>query len=281
MNKVFIIAEIGINHNGNLSTALQMIDAAKKAGCDAVKFQKRTIDKVYTKEDLDKSRESPWGTTNRQQKNGLEFGHAQYRAIDMHCKLLGIEWFVSPWDVESVDFIENDFEVKYWKIPSALLTHKDLLVRVAKTGKKTFIATGMSTLEEIDSAITIFKNYRCPFEIMHCNSQYPMPDAEANLNCIIALRELFKCDVGYSCHSTGVYPPMIAVALGATSVEKHITLDRAMYGSDQAASVEPHGLERMVDGIRMCEIMLGDGRKRVTEGEEKAKAKLRRTTDVA
>ena len=279
MSKVFIIAEIGINHNGNLSTALRMIDAAKEAGCDAVKFQKRTIDKVYSKDELDKYRESPWGTTNRQQKEGLEFGHAQYRAIDMHCKMIGIEWFVSPWDIESVNMIEKDFDVPYWKIPSALLTHLDLLKRVAQTKKHTFIATGMSTLDEIERAIGIFNDHDCPFELMHCNSQYPMPDGDANLNVIPTIRERFKCDVGYSCHSTGIMPAVIATVLGASSIEKHLTLNRAMYGSDQAASVEPAGFNKMVEYIRFVDVVLGKGVKTITEGEKKAQVKLRRTKD--
>lgn len=271
---VFIIAELGINHNGSLDIAKKLIDGAVLAGADAVKFQKRTIDVVYTKEELDKPRESPWGTTNRQQKQGLEFGKKEYDAIDQYCKEKKIAWLASAWDLESQKFI-SQYNLKYNKIASALLTHKALLEYVANERKHTFISTGMSTLEEIEKAIAIFKKANCPFELMHCNSVYPMKDADANLRVMALLREKFGCNVGYSGHEVGLITSCAAVALGATSVERHITLDRAMYGSDQAASIEVGGWEKLVDYVRTIEVSLGDGVKRVTPEEEIVKKKLR------
>lgn len=277
-SKTFIIAEIGINHNGDSDIARRLIWAAKDAGADAVKFQKRTIDRVYSKEELDKSRESQWGKTNREQKLGLEFSKKQYDEIDRLCKEIGIEWFATPWDLEAVEFLKQ-YDCKYQKVASALLTHVDLLVAMAKQQKYTFISTGMSTMQEIGKAVLIFENYRCPFELMHCNSQYPMPSNKANLKCIRLLRHQFDCRVGYSCHSAGILPPSLAVMFGATSIEKHITLDRTMYGSDQAASVEPMGFAKMVEYIRCAEECIGDGEKIVTPEEESCKAKLRRVKD--
>lgn len=276
--KTFIIAEIGINHNGSLQYALELIDRAKEAGADAVKFQKRNIDKVYSKEELDSKRESPWGDTYRQQKEGLEFGKGEYDEIDKHCKIVEIDWLASAWDLDSVEFLKQ-YDLKYNKIASAMLTHKELLRAVADEGKYTFISTGMSTLVEILVATNIFKERGCPFELMHCNSQYPMPDELANLRCIEELREEFHCDVGYSGHEVGLITSVAAVALGATSIERHITLDRAMYGSDQAASIEPDGFKRLVDYIRVVEKARGDGVKIVTAEEQKCKAKLRRDSD--
>lgn len=278
MSKVFVIAEVGINHNGSLLYALKLIDAAKEAGADAVKFQKRTIDRVYTKEELDKPRESPWGTTNRAQKMGLEFGRAEYDQIDHHCKEVGIEWFATPWDVESVEFLKP-YNLKYQKVASALLTHTDLLKAMASQKIYTFISTGMSTMEEIERAVGIFNDADCPYELMHCNSQYPMPDDEANLRCIDTLRDAFGRNVGYSGHEVGIITSVAAVALGASSIERHITLDRAMYGSDQAASIEPGGFKKLVEYIRVVEGTFGDGKKTVSPAEEKIKAKLRRNVD--
>lgn len=278
MEKVFIIAEIGINHNGDLNIAKKLIKEAKEAGCDAVKFQKRSIFRVYTPEELAKYRESPWGTTNLQQKLGLEFTEAQYDEIDRYCKELEIEWFATAWDLESVKFLEK-YNCKYNKIASALLTHEELLIAIAKQKKYTFISTGMSTMQEIAKAVTIFRNFNCPFELMHCNSQYPMPDEEANLRCIPMLRLKFDCAVGYSGHEVGLITSVAAVCLGASSIERHITLDRAMYGSDQSSSVEPDGFKRLIDYIRVAEVSLGDGEKRITKAEEKIKAKLARSKD--
>ena len=251
-----------------------MIDVASFAGADAVKFQKRTVDKVYSKEELDRPRESPWGTTNREQKNGLEFGKEEYDEINRYCREKGIEWFASPWDIDSQKFLEQ-YDLKYSKIASAMMTVKPLLEAIAKNGKHTFISTGMSTLEEIDGAVELFEKHNCPYELMHCNSSYPMPDTDANLRTIETLRERYNCKVGYSGHEVGLQISIAAAALGATSIERHITLDRAMYGSDHAASIEPQGLIRLVRDIRVIEQSLGNGIKRVTETEEKIKQKLR------
>ena len=278
MKKTFIIAEVGINHNGSLLDAFRLIHAAKDAGADAVKFQKRDIESVYTKAELDKDRESPWGTTNRQQKYGLEFGKEEYDDIDCLCKEVGIEWFASPWDIKSCEFLKQ-YDLRLNKIASAMIVHRGLVENIAKQGKKTYISTGMSLMTEINDAVNIFRDHKCPFELMHCNSQYPMPDNIANLRMIKTLREAFGVDVGYSGHEVGIITSVAAVALGATSIERHLTLDRAMYGSDQSASIEPQGFKKLVDYIRVVENTLGDGVKRVTAGEAKCREKLRRTDD--
>lgn len=273
--KAFIIAEIGINHNGDLNIAKKLIDGAVVAGCDAVKFQKRTVDTVYTKADLDRPRESPWGTTNREQKNGLEFSQRDYEEINRYCRERNIEWFASAWDVESQKFLRQ-FDLNYNKVASALLTHKELLEEIASEGKHTFISTGMSTTSQIEKAVEIFTNARCPFELMHCNSQYPMPVERANLSVINTLREQFDCSVGYSGHETDTTVSTAAIALGATSLERHITLDRCMYGSDQVASIEISKLCHLVKEVRKVETALGDGVKTVTEEEAQCASKLRR-----
>ena len=271
---VFIIGEIGINHNGDLNIAKELIDWATLAGCDAVKFQKRTINKVYTKEYLDGYRESPWGTTQREQKEGLEFGKEEYDEINRYCKEKGIEWFASAWDIDSQRFLKQ-FDLRYNKIASAMLTNEELLREVASEGKYTFIATGMSTYAEIDYAINIFKDYDCPFELMHCNSTYPMPKEDANLRLIPVLRERYNCKVGYSGHESGRIVSTSAVALGAASIERHITLDNTMYGSDQAASLNVRDLVRLVEDIRLIEKILGDGEKVLSKKELETKKKLR------
>ena len=271
----FIIAEIGINHNGDLDIAKKLIDGAIFAGCDAVKFQKRTVEKVYSKEELDKPRESPWGNTTRDQKIGLEFGKKEYDEINRYCKEKGIEWFASAWDLDSQMFLRQ-YDLKYNKIASPMLTYRGLLEMVSEEKKYTFISTGVSTMEEIEAAVNIFKKADCPFELMHCNSTYPMKDKDANLRVIQTLREKFNCKVGYSGHEVGLIVTCAAVALGATSIERHITLDHAMYGSDQSASVEVMGFYRLVRYIRAIEEAFGDGVKVVTEEEKKVKAKLRR-----
>lgn len=276
---VFIIAETGINHNGDMEIVKKLIDGAVFAGCDAVKFQKRTVDKVYTKEELDKPRESPWGTTNRDQKLGLELGKEQYDEIDSYCKEKQIEWFASAWDVDSQLFLRQ-YNCKYNKIASAMLTHRELLEMVAEEKKYTFISTGMSTFEEIEKAAKIFKKAGCPFELMHCNSAYPMKDKDANLRMIPLLREKLGYKVGYSGHEVGLIVTCAAVALGATSVERHITLDRVMYGSDQAASVEIVGFYRLVKYIRAIEEALGNGQKVVTAHEQEVKKKLRKVNTL-
>ncbi|MBF0595253.1 MAG: N-acetylneuraminate synthase family protein [Candidatus Omnitrophica bacterium] len=256
---IFIIAEIGINHNGDINIAKDLIKLAKDTGCDAVKFQKRTIDLVYTKELLASFRESPWGKTQRDQKEGLEFGLKEYQEIDRYCRELGIEWFASAWDIESQKFLRQ-FNCRYNKVASALLVCEPLLQMIAEEKKHTFISTGMSTLEHIDRAVEIFRKAGCSFELMHCKSTYPMEDEDANLLCINTLREKYHCNVGYSGHEVGLAVSYAAAALGITSLERHITLDRAMYGSDQAASVEPSGLRMLVGAVRKIEKAIGDGK---------------------
>ncbi|MCR5154921.1 MAG: N-acetylneuraminate synthase family protein [Lachnospiraceae bacterium] len=270
----FITGEIGINHNGDLKLAKQLIDMAVEAGCDAVKFQKRTVEKVYTKEYLDGPRESPWGNTQRDQKNGLEFNETEYDEIDRYCKEKGIEWFASAWDKDSQIFLRK-YDLKYNKIASAMLVRDDILETVAEEGKYTFIATGMSSYEEIDHAVEIFKKHACPYEIMHCNSTYPMPANEANLKLIKVLADKYGCKVGYSGHETGIIVSVAAVAAGASSIERHITLDRTMYGSDQKASIEADELKEMVREIRIVEEAMGNGEKVLSEGELATRKKLR------
>ena len=272
---VFITAEIGINHNGDINLAKKLIDNAVKAGCDGVKFQKRNIDKVYTKAYLDSHRESPWGNTQRDQKLGLEFSEKQYEKIDEYCKKKKIEWYVSCWDISS-QIQMRKFGTKYNKIASAMIVHEKLLDIIAKEGKHTFISTGMSTIKDIEKAVKIFRKHKCSFELMHSHSAYPMPKQEANLRLIPFLQKKFKCDVGYSGHETGSYLiPVLAVILGATSIERHITLDRSMYGSDQSASLELHGLARMIRDVRGIHSILGDGKKRIWDSELPAQKKLR------
>lgn len=271
---VKIIAEIGINANGDLEIAKKLIDGAVSAGCDAVKFQKRTVDIVYSKEFLDSPRESPWGTTQRDQKEHLEFEQDEYDEINDYCKGK-IDWFASAWDIPSLLFLDR-YDLKYNKIASPMLTNDNLRLEVANRGKYTFISTGMSTIKEIDKAVNIFRSAKCPFELMHCVSVYNMPVELANLKVIPALKEYFGCDVGYSGHEQTIILACAAVALGATSIEKHITLDHAMYGSDQAASLEPRGLEQMVKYIRAIEESMGDGVKRLLDEEKENMGKLRR-----
>ena len=271
---IFIIAEIGINHNGDVKLAKKLVDVAAFAGADAVKFQKRTIDLVYSKDLLDSPRESPWGTTQRAQKEGLEFGLKEYREIDKYCREKGIEWFASAWDVESQKFMRQ-FNLKYNKIASAMIVYEDLLKEVASEKKHAFISTGMATLEQIDRAVEIFRGAGCSFELMHCKSTYPMADEDANLNCIMTLRERYKCNVGYSGHEVGLAVSYAAAALGISSLERHITLDRAMYGSDQAASVEPIGFLQLVGAVRKIDKARGDGVIKVIEEEIPIAKKLR------
>tara|TARA_B100000446_G_scaffold135413_1_gene127608 strand:- start:269 stop:1099 length:831 start_codon:yes stop_codon:yes gene_type:complete len=272
---VFITAEIGINHNGDINIAKKLIDIAKNANCDAVKFQKRTVEKVYSKQVLDSPRESPWGTITREQKLGLEFNKKEYDIIDAYCKEKGIEWFASSWDIDSQLFLRN-YHLKHNKIASAMLTNTELLNLVAEEKKHTFISTGMSTIDQIEQAVKVFKNNNCPFELMHSNSSYPMKPDEANLQCIKTLKEKFNCNVGYSGHESSGYNISLAAAvLGATSIERHITMARAMYGSDQAASLEPLGLVRLVRDIRMLDLIMGDGVKKVYPSEIPVMKKLR------
>ena len=274
MKKTFICAEIGINHNGDIAIAKKLIDVAYVAGCDAVKFQKRTIDKVYTQEYLAGPRKSPWGTTQRQQKEGLEFGKEEYDEIDRYCKEKGIYWYASAWDVDSQRFLQQ-YDLKYNKVASAMLVKDELIEEIAKEGRYTYVATGMSTMDEVDHAVAIFKKYNCPFELMHCNSTYPMPASDANLKLINVLSERYGVPCGYSGHESDIVISVSAVAMGATSIERHITLDRNMYGSDQKASLEPYELFELVRDIRLIEQAIGTGEKILSEAELEIKKKLR------
>ena len=272
---LFLIAEIGINHNGDLGIAKELIDSAADAGFDAVKFQKRTIDKVYTQEFLDAPRESPWGTTQRAQKEGLEFTAQNYKEIDMYCKEKGVQWTASAWDIDAQIFLQK-FNCSFNKVASPMLGHIPLLKLIASEGKKTFVSTGMSTLDELDAVVKIFKDANCPFELMHCNSTYPMKEEDANLLCIPMLKNRYGVNVGYSGHESSLIKVCTtAVALGATSLERHITLDRAMYGSDQAASIETHALANFVETVRAVPGILGSGEKTLSEAELKTREKLR------
>ncbi len=274
INHSFIIAEIGINHNGDMNICKQLIDLAVSAGCDAVKFQKRDIESVYSKDFLELFRESPWGKTQRDQKMGLEFNKEQYQEIDDYCKKKNIDWFASAWDLKSQKFLRQ-FNCKFNKIASAMIVNEELLKLVSEEKKHTFISTGMSTLNDIKKAVNIFRDNNCPFELMHCVSTYPMKDNDANLRTIVTLREMFNCDVGYSGHETGLAISYAAAAIGISSLERHITLDRAMYGSDQAASLAPMGLKKIVSEVKKIERALGDGVKKFIEDEKKIAKKLR------
>jgi N-acetylneuraminate synthase len=269
----YVVAEIGINHNGDLGLAMRLIDVAAEAGCSAVKFQKRTVDVVYSDAELARLRESPFGTTNGDLKRALEFGSPQYSAIDSHCKSKGIAWFASPWDEASVDFLEK-FDVPCHKIASASLTDDHLLRHVRATKKPIILSTGMSTLAQIDHAVAVLG--REDLVILHATSTYPAQYDELNLRVIPMLAARYAVPVGYSGHETGIPSSAAAVALGATMVERHLTLDRAMWGSDQAASLEPNGMHRLVRDIRLIETAMGDGKKRLYDREVPIMEKLRR-----
>jgi len=269
----YIVAEIGINHNGNLDIAKRLISVAVAAGCDAVKFQKRTIDVVYTPEELAKPRENPFGATNGDLKRGLEFGLDEYGDIDAYCKAVKIPWYFSCWDEESVNFAEQ-FDLPCYKIASASLTDDNLLRHTRRTGKPIILSTGMSTTEEIDHAVEVLGSD--DLMLLHACSTYPASYDELNLRAIPTLRERYRVPVGYSGHETGIPSSVAAVVLGACSVERHITMDRAMWGSDQAASLEPNGISRLVRDVRLIEQSLGDGVKRVYQSEIPIIKKLRR-----
>jgi len=274
----YVIAEIGINHNGDIDLAKRLITIAAAAGCDAVKFQKRTIDVVYTPEELAKPRENPFGPTNGDLKRGLEFGLEEYQEIDRYCSEVKMPWLASCWDEASVDFIAQ-FNTPCYKIASASLTDHNLLRHTRTTGKPLLLSTGMSTLEEIDRAVEVLGKQ--DLIILHACSTYPSQYDEINLNCITTLRERYGVPVGYSGHETGLPSSLAAVALGACVVERHITLDRAMWGSDQAASLEPNGISKLVSHIRLVEKSLGDGVKRVLDRERPILSKLRRVGAAA
>jgi N-acetylneuraminate synthase len=276
MIKTFIISEIGINHNGNLDIAKKMIDASVDAGADAVKFQKRDIEIVYSKEQLEKFRKSPFGTTERDQKEGLEFNEKEFDEIDDYCKKKKIIWFSSAWDINSLKFLDK-YKLQYNKIASAMMTDENFLDQVASRKKYTFISTGMSDFHMIDTAVKIFKKHDCPFELMHCISAYPFDSEMANLNMIKILRDRYKCDVGYSGHEKGgKLISLAAICLGSTSLERHLTLDRTMYGSDQAASITPQGFKSLISDVRILEKALnGSEQKSITELEKPVAEKLR------
>ena len=263
---IFIVAEIGINHNGDMSICKELIDVAVASDCNAVKFQKRDLDQVYTQDFLNSLRESPWGKTQREQKSGLEFSYDEYVEINQYCKEKGIEWFASAWDLNSQKFLQQ-FNCKYNKVASAMIVYEDLLKMIAQEGKHTFISTGMTTFNDIQNAVNIFRDENCPFELMHTISTYPMRNENANLKMIETLREKYRCDVGYSGHESGLAESYAAAALGITSLERHITLDRAIYGSDQSASLEPSGFKQSVGAVRKIQIAMGDGVKRIVEDE--------------
>lgn len=271
---IYIVAEIGINHNGDLSICKELIDAAVISGCDAVKFQKRDVSKVYTKEFLSSPRLSPWGETQLDQKLGLEFSESDYKEINIYCKDKGIDWFASAWDIESQKFLRK-FDLKYNKVASAMIVFTDLLELIAEEGKHTFISTGMSSFNDIQNAINIFRKNDCPFELMHTVSTYPMQDEHANLRMIEVLKNKFGCKVGYSGHEVGLSVSFAAAALGISSLERHITLSRAMYGSDQSASIEPEAFRRLVGGVRKIESAMGDGIKVISAEEASIAQKLR------
>jgi len=269
----YIVGEIGINHNGDIELAKKLMLVAKECGCDAVKFQKRTVDIVYTKEELAMPRPNAFGDTNGDLKRGLEFGYDEYKEIDKHCKSLGILWFASCWDAQSVDFMEQ-FDVCAHKIPSACITDLELIKKIKSTNKPILLSTGMSTMEEIEKAVEITGLDNTV--IYHCTSTYPTNNNEINLRMIQTLKEKFDCPIGYSGHEKGIVSSTIAVVLGACSVERHITIDRTMWGSDQAASLEPDGLRKLVRDIRNVNDFLGDGVKKVYDSEIPIKKKLRR-----
>ena len=271
--RCFIIAELGINHNGNISIAKQLIDAASEAGCDAVKFQKRTVDVVYSKGELERPRESPFGKTNGDLKRGLEFDYAQYIEIDNYCRQLGIAWFASCWDEQAVDFIDC-FDVPCFKIASASLTDDRLLKHTRSKGKPIILSTGMSTLKEIDHAVEVLGQEN--LAILHCTSTYPSKLEELNLWAIPMLQKRYNCPIGYSGHEVGISTTIAAATLGACIIERHLTLDRSMWGSDQAASIEPVAMERIVKYIHSNEQAMGDGAKKVYPSELPIIKKLRR-----
>jgi N-acetylneuraminate synthase len=274
MKKTYIIAEIGINHNGDLNIAKQLIDIAKVAGCDSVKFQKRNPDVCVPEHQKSVMRDTPWGRmTYLDYKYKVEFGKNEYDEIDRYCKQNRIEWSASPWDLDSLEFL-MEYDIPYIKIPSALLTDEELLKASVKTNKKIILSTGMSSMDEVEKAVDIVKN--CDYSLLHCNSTYPAPIDELNLNCIKTLKDKFQCEVGYSGHEYGLTTTMASIYLGASIIERHITLDRSMWGTDQLCSVESQGLIKLVKGVRELERSLGDGVKRVTETEKPIREKLRK-----
>lgn len=272
-NPCYVVAEIGINHNGDIGIAKKLIDVAVNSGCSAVKFQKRTVDVVYSAAELARFRDSPFGTTNGELKRALEFGHDKYADIDAYCKAKRIVWFASPWDEASVDFLE-DFDVPCHKVASASLTDDHLLRHIRSTKKPVILSTGMSTMTQVDHAVDVLG--KDDLIVLHATSTYPAAYDELNLKVIPVLAKRFGIPVGYSGHETGIASSVAAVALGAAMVERHLTLDRAMWGSDQAASLEPNGMQRLIRDIRLVETSFGDGEKRLLDREKPIMEKLRR-----
>lgn len=270
--KIFLIGEIGINHNGNLNNAKKLIKIAKKVGFDAVKFQKRTPEITTPKSKANTIRETPWGKiTYLNYKRKIEFGKKEFDEINKFCKKINIIWFASPWDIPSNNFLKK-YRLKFNKIASPMLTNLELLKSVAKQKKFTFISTGMSNIKDVDVAVRIFKKYKCPFNLMHCVSAYPCNEENLNLKLIQKYKLKYKTEVGYSGHEKSVSPSLMAVCMGASSVERHITLDRTMWGTDQAASLEKNGMKNLVELVRKFEKVQGDGIKKFLPSE---KEKLR------
>src|SRR6056300_88008 len=276
MKKTYIIAEIGINHNGDLDIAKRLIDISAAAGCDAVKFQKRNPDVCVPEHQKSVMRDTPWGQmTYLDYKHKVEFGQEEYNEIDKYCKEKGIAWSASPWDLDSLEFL-NQYDLPFIKIASASITDINLLSKACETGKKIIISTGMSSQEEIEDAIKILSNNASDYAVLHCNSSYPAPVEELNLSCIKTLKDNYNCEVGYSGHEFRLGTTVAAVYLGATIIERHVTLDRTMWGSDHMASVEPQGLFKLVSGIRELEKCYGDGVITVSQTEEEVRKKLRK-----
>lgn len=275
MKKTYIIAEIGINHNGDLNIAKQLIDIAALSGCDAVKFQKRNPAVCVPEHQKNLMRETPWGTmTYLDYKYRVEFEKAEYDEIDRYCAEKRIKWSASPWDIDSLQFLQQ-YDLPFIKLPSAMLTNNELVEACAKSGKKLILSTGMSTEEEIDTAVSLIRKHTENFAILHCNSTYPAPIAELNLSTIATLKNKYKCEVGYSGHEFRIGTTVAAIYLGATILERHITLDRTMWGTDHLSSVEPQGLIKLVKGVRELEEAYGDGIIQVTESEKPIRTKLR------
>jgi N-acetylneuraminate synthase len=269
-----IFGEIGINHNGNIEIAKKLIDLCADLKIEAVKFQKRELKKVYTEEFLSSKRDSPWGTTQFDQKKGLEFGEKEYKILDKYCKDKNIKWFASAWDLESLEFLDQ-FNNQYNKVASAMITSEKFLEQVADRGKYTYISTGMSNMEDIEKAINIFEKKKCEYELMYCVSVYPCPPHLIDLNCIKTFKERFKCKVGYSGHENGLAISLAAVGMGISSLERHITIDRTIYGSDQAASLEPNGFRNLVNSCNKILGSLGNGQKKLLKEEIPISEKLR------
>ena len=272
--RVYFIAEIGINHNGDLDLAKELIDIAKQAGCDAVKFQKRTIEIVYSKEELGKFRDSPWGTTQLDQKKGLEFSKFEYDQINEHCLKMGIDWSASAWDLESLNFIE-EYNPPFHKIASALATNIEFIAAVAKLNRPTFVSTGMCEETDVSTVVEVFKNFNTPLVLLHSVSTYPSDLEDLNLLCIPRMADKYGVPVGYSGHESSTSPSIVAAALGAVAIERHITKSRALYGSDQAASLEPQGLTNLVGSVRKVQFIMGNGIKKVNPKEIEVAKKLR------